>query len=80
MKISSAPSRSPNRFSFFCDQSIYLSFSVYGIPHLSCGINDFSQIRLTLVDDLMAKRVLDGRIVALDEMAFAILHREGRFA
>lgn len=48
--------------------------------NLSGGIDDLGEERLVLVYNLMAKGVLDGRIVAFDKVTFAVLHSEGRFA
>jgi hypothetical protein len=44
--------------------------------YLTSSVDDLGSECLTLVDDLVTKRVLYGRIVRLDEVAFAILDRE----
>lgn len=45
--------------------------------YLSRSIDDFGQECLAFVDNLMAESVFDGRIVAFDEMTFAVLYGEG---
>ncbi len=42
--------------------------------NLACGVDDFGEERLPLVENLMAERVLYCGIVAFDEVAFAVLH------
>src|SRR6478752_4723666 len=48
--------------------------------YLAGGIDDLGGIFLVLVADDLAERVLDGGIVALDEVAVDELHRQARFA
>lgn len=48
--------------------------------YLSRSIDDLGQEGLPFVDNLMAEGVFNGRVVALDKMAFAVLDGEGRFA
>lgn len=47
---------------------------------LAGGIDNFSSIVLTLKSNDLAKGILDGGIVALDEVAVDELHRQRRFA
>ena len=47
---------------------------------LACGVDDLGHEGLTLVHDLMTEGVLDGGVVGLDEVAFAVLDCEGGFA
>jgi len=46
---------------------------------LSSSINNLSRVFLTLVLYRLGKRVLDGRIIRLDEMVLHILHGQRRF-
>lgn len=68
---------------------LVLAFKVsrpfFSTPHvrrsnLSGGIDDLGEECLVFVYNLMAKGVLDGRVVAFDKVAFAVLHGEGGFA
>jgi hypothetical protein len=47
---------------------------------LSSCVDDLGEEGLTFVNNLMAESVFNRRIITLDEMAFAILDSEGRFA
>jgi hypothetical protein len=42
--------------------------------YLTSSVNDLRQVCLAFVDDLMTERILDGGIVALDKVAFAVLY------
>jgi hypothetical protein len=44
--------------------------------YLTSSIDDLGSECLTLVNDLVTKRVLYSRIVRLDKVAFAVLDRE----
>lgn len=44
--------------------------------NLAGGIDDLGQERLSLVDNLVTEGVLDGGIVAFDEVALAVLDRQ----
>jgi hypothetical protein len=44
--------------------------------YLAGRVDDLGRERLSLVNDLVTKGVLDGRIVALDEVTLAILHSQ----
>ena len=48
--------------------------------NLACGVDNFREEGLTLVDDLMAESVLDRGIVAFNEVAFAVSDGERGFA
>lgn len=48
--------------------------------HLAGGVNDVEMEVLTLVLDDLLERVLDGRVVGIDEMRVDELDGEGRFA
>ena len=50
------------------------------MANLSSSVDDFGEKRLAFVDDLMTKCILNRRVVTFDEVAFAILNSEGRFA
>ena len=50
------------------------------IIHLTGRINNLRSKLLALILDELAEGVLDGRVVALDEVAVDELHREGRLA
>jgi hypothetical protein len=50
------------------------------LAHLSCCVDDFRQELLVLVLNFMAECVLDRRVVALDEVPFAVLDGQGGFA
>lgn len=54
------------------------SYSSMLATDLSCGVDDFGEKRLSFVDNFMAEGILDGRIVTLDKMAFAVLDGQGR--
>ena len=43
-------------------------------------VDDLGRVVLSLIPDLLAERVLDGRVVALDKVAVDITHCEGGFA
>ena len=47
---------------------------------LAGRVDNLGRVVLPLVADLLAKRVLDGRVVALDKVPVDVAHREGRFA
>lgn len=47
-----------------------------GETNLAGGIDDLGQERLSFVDNLVTKCVLDGGIVAFDEVALAVLDRQ----
>jgi hypothetical protein len=50
------------------------------ISYLSCSVDNLSCIILTIVLNNPAEGILDGRIVAFDEVVFDKTDREGRFA
>lgn len=50
------------------------------IAYLACRINDLRRKFLAFVSDDFAECVLDGGIVALDEVAVDELHRHARLA
>jgi hypothetical protein len=51
-----------------------------GLSYLTCGINDLGGEFLSLKLDNLAECVLNGGVVALNEMAIDKLNGEGRFA
>ena len=57
-----------------------ISQSRNGIVHLTGCIDNLRRKFLPLVLDELAKGILDGRVVALDEVTVDELHREGRLA
>jgi hypothetical protein len=46
------------------------------VTYLAGGVDDFGGEGLATVDDLMREGVLDGWVVALDEVALAVLDGE----
>jgi hypothetical protein len=46
------------------------------VTYLTGSVDDFGGEGLAAVDNLVREGVLDGRIVALDEVAFAVLDGE----
>jgi len=63
----------------FCQRNAYPAVCLRS-SHLSSGVDDFGEKGLAFVLDLMTEGILNGRVVALDEVTFAVLHRQGRLA
>lgn len=48
--------------------------------YLTSGVDNFSRKLLVLIPDHFAESILDGRVVAVDEMPVDELHRQTRLA
>lgn len=55
-------------------------FPINDSTYLSCSVDNLCGIVLPLVPNQFAKRILDGRVVALDKVAVDELDRERRLA